>query len=233
MLATILWIFITSVSNAQIPAPPLKGQRLDVEKIKEKYWTQAQDLEPRVIQHRLYSKENRFELGVFAGKEIMDPFLSVKNYGGQLGYHLSEFFAVRVIGWKNFVSDSQALTMLKRDIGTSTNSNAPKSFLGGELEFSPLYGKLSVLGKSIIYYDLHLMLGLGRTVTENGNYLTPFIGIGQQVYLSRYFAIQLDYRLLRYREEILQKRVSAELGRSLGFQNTYTDVIILGLRVFI
>ena len=34
------------------------------------------------------------------------------------------------------------------------------------------HGKLSLIGKSIIYYDLHLLGGVGQTSTEAGTYRT-------------------------------------------------------------
>jgi outer membrane beta-barrel protein len=174
----VLLLLFSASSFADNSATTTAPEKLPVDKIKEKYWQKGNDVEVSVIQNRLYSKAHTFELGVYVGSISTDPFLSVKNYGLSLGYHINDYFGIVALAWKESVSPSSALTLLQSSENTTANTNDPKSFWGGELDFVPLYGKLSLVGKAIIYFDTHVDAGAGETSTETGNYLTPFIGIG-------------------------------------------------------
>src|SRR4051794_20831304 len=74
-----------------------KTEKLNVQAIKEKYWAKGEEGELRVVQNRLFTKANRLEFALYAGNVATDPFLSVKNVGGLLSYHLSEYVAVNAL----------------------------------------------------------------------------------------------------------------------------------------
>lgn len=205
------------------------AERVNVENIKEKYWARGDETELGVVQNRAYSKANKWEVGVYGGAVLTDPFLDVKNAGFSLGYHFSEYFEVRANMWKDFASGSTALGTFQSTLGGETNYNKPKAYYGGEAVGSLLYGKLSVLGKSIIYFDLHLLGGLGATNTQNGTYVTPHVGVGQQVYVSKSTSISLDYRLMYYHEQIVERVIPTKIGQDVGSRNNFSNVITLGV----
>lgn len=210
----------------------------DVDKIKEKYWARGDESELGVVQNRVYSKEHKLEVGTFVGLLSSDPFLDVTNVGASIGYHLSETFSGHLLGWKSLVSPSSALKLLQEPVGTgglgtTANTNKPKFFLGAEGQASVLYGKLSVLGKAIIYYDFHFNGGLGMTGTESGSYLTPFIGLGQKVYLSKNIALSVDYRIMRYNENIVEKILPTKIGQVVGQRDNWSHSVNLGVSFLI
>ncbi len=208
---------------------PESGQLLKIDNLKKKYWEKGDDSSLRVVQNRLYSKAKRFEIGAYVGTISTDPFLNVRCFGGLLGYFFSDEFGVNFIYWKNIVSDSSALATLRQQTGLVTNTNEPDSFYGGEFTYSPIYGKLSLSGKLIVYYDFHVLIGLGVTKTETGSPLTPELGLGQQTYLARKTALRLDYRMTYYKENIKEKVNVATKGLVIGSRNTFNDVITLGI----
>lgn len=205
------------------------GESVEVDKIKEKYWAKGSDAEMGVIQSRLYSNAGKVEVGVFGGIISSDPFLSTKHLGGSAGYYFNDYFALHAIGWKSAASGSAALKTFESDAGFTANTNHPKSFYGVQASGDFLYGKLSLLGKMIIYFDLHVRGGLGSTQTESGNYLTPFVGLGPQIHLNKRISLSFDYRMMRYRENIVGKAPGANYGKVVGNRVNYTDVISLGL----
>jgi outer membrane beta-barrel protein len=105
-------------------------------------------------------------------------------------------------------------------------------YYGGEIEWSPLYGKISLSGASIVHYDAHLLFGLGVTDTQSGTELTPSIGLGPQFYLGQHAAIRMDYRVTFYNEEIRQ---TALLTRPpvAGTRDNFSHHITLGLIFFL
>jgi len=219
----------TRKNNSSSPRP----QDISAENVKQRYWSQGSESDLGVVQNRLYTKESKIELQPFFGFISADPFLDVHSYGGLLGYHFSEYFAVNALGWKHNVSGSSALERLETDITTgaptTANLNKPEWFVGSELQFSPLYGKLSLMGKMILYYDFHLMAGAGMTKTQNGQYITPFLGIGQQIYLSQWAALRLDYRHMYYKEEIIERVRPSTFGHVIGKRSTWTSALTMGV----
>lgn len=216
----------SSSSDGSAESPSV--ERVNVESIKQKYWARGDAAELGVVQNRTYSKDHKFEIGVFGGFVTTDPFINVKNTGFQFGYHWSEYISTHFVYWHDYVSPSSALETFQDTIGATTNYNPPRNYYGGEVEGSILYGKLSLMGKKIIYYDLHLIGGVGLMNTDNGTYFTPDIGIGQQVYLTKSIALRLDYRLMTYHEAIKEEVIISRLGQIDGYRQNWTNAITIG-----
>lgn len=213
---------------------PAASEEVDVEGIKKKYWATGDESELGVVQNRLYSKARRFNLGVSGGTIIGDPFLTTQTYGVNAGYHFSEYFGLNLMYWKLPTSKSEALKTFEAPprSGATANTNYPKSFYGGELSYSPLYGKLSLVGKSIIYYDFHLLGGGGITRTETGNYATGLVGAGQRFYLSSFMSLRVDYRVLGYKENIKEKGITTQIGQDRGDRMAWNHSISIGIDFF-
>jgi outer membrane beta-barrel protein len=199
----------------------------DIEKMGSKYWAQGRDSDLSVVQNRKFYKNKKLELTAFGGVISNDPFVDIKQTGGSLGFHINEYFAVRVSAWKCFVTPSSAMATLNEQVGAVANTNEPSYTVDGEVLFAPIYGKLSFLGAKIIYYDLHVLGGLGTTMTESGSYLTPLVGIGQQVFITKRVSIPLDYRIGYYRDAVLAK--SENTRRIAGYRDTFSYVFTLGV----
>ncbi|MGE0616510.1 MAG: outer membrane beta-barrel domain-containing protein [Bacteriovoracia bacterium] len=206
------------------------AKRVDVEKFKKQYWGQGKDFD--VVQNRIYSKEKRLEVSLFGGFVSTDPFLSVKNVGGSVGFHFSEYLSVHMIGWKSYAGPSSALENFRQSVaGADANYNLPQWFAGAEVSASVIYGKLSFIGKQILYYDFHINAGGGATGTESGKEGTLLFGLGQQIYLSQNLAFRLDYRFTRYNENIVDRfnGTNAFVTRRTNWSNVFT----MGLSLFL
>jgi outer membrane beta-barrel protein len=206
-----------------------QAEQVDVNAIKEKYWARGEEAELGVVQNRQYSKSGKIQVGVLGGLIFSDPFLSIQSVGGQAGYHFTETLGVSLIGWTKRVGSSDALDTFQRYTTGSTNANRPRWYAGTEFNYSLLYGKLSLIGKSIIYYDMHLLGGFGVTSTDSGRYLTGTLGVGQRFYLSRLMSLRLDYRLMPYRENIIEQNITSQLGQIKGQRVNYSNSISLGI----
>lgn len=231
----IFWILsiamIVIAGEASAEEPSSGGEKMNVENIKEKYWARGDENEMSVVQNRLYSKSRKFEVGFFGGLISTDPFLSVKNTGASVGFHFSEYLALHFLTWKSYTTPSTALKTFQETIGATTNNNPPKSFFGAEGSASILYGKLSLVGKAIIYYDFHLLGGAGSTATESGSYFTPLAGLGQQVYLSQFLSLRIDYRAMRYNETIIEKVITSKLGKPIGDRTNWSHGVTFGVTI--
>ena len=222
-------LIIASILAALASPPVSADEKVNVDSIKEKYWAQGEQQELNVVQNRQYTKSKKIELGAFGGLIFSDPFLSVKLAGASVGFHLSEYFSIHAFGWKHFVSSSSALQTFEATRNATTNTNKPRAFFGAEAVGSFLYGKLSLIGRKILHYDFHVLGGGGVTNTESGNYATPFLGVGQQVYVADAVSIRLDYRLMAYREDIREKVIPTKIGQTVGTRWNWTNAITLGV----
>lgn len=216
----------TGVANSSATSD---AENLDISAIKEKYWARGNETEMGVIQNRLYSKSGKFQLGVTGGVVYSDPFLSIQNVGGNVGYHLTEYIAFEVLALKYLSGPSAALEIFKKFRGATANTNMPIRYYGAEFVGSLLYGKLSLVGKSIIYYDFHLLAGGGMTETESGKSATAAPGLGQRFYISRFLSMRMDYRLMFYNEIIVEKEIPTKLGQPLGERMNWSHTINLGV----
>ncbi len=208
-----------------------EAEQVNIDSIKQKYWARGDDTEVGVVQNRTYSKKGRLEFSLLGGVLYSDPFLNIKTLGGSLGYHLSEYVSFHVMGFKEYANPSSALNTFQETLGATTNTNIPKYYFGAETMGSIFYGKLSVLGKSIIYYDFYVTGGAGGTNTESGTYITPNAGLGQRFFLNKNFSIRMDYRLMYYNETILEKVVPTQIGQSKGDRANWNNVIMFGLSI--
>jgi outer membrane beta-barrel protein len=208
---------------------------VQVDTVKDAYWNRTSDGEIEVVQNRQYSKKHRLSILAGAGTVSADPFLSIKSLATELSFHFTESFAVAGIYKKFLVSDSSYLDELQSGLVTGTastaNTNKPNAFYGGEIEWSPLYGKISLSGASIVHYDAHLLFGAGVTDTESGKYFTPSIGFGPQFYVSNRIALRLDYRLAIYKETIPEKVLVSR--PNAGERTNFSHQVALGLEVFL
>lgn len=225
------------------------AEKVNVDTIKEKYWARGDESELGVVQNRLYSKASKIELGIYGGIISSDPFLNVQSLGFSAGYHFNEYISVHALYWKEFNQASSAETSLESTTnGVHSDSNPAQYFYGAEARASLIYGKLSIVGKAIIYYDLHVLGGLGNTHTESkgsapitgetpfdkaDNHVTGLAGIGQQIYLSKFASLTLDYRAMVYSENQYEQNAAASYGNALGTRTNWSHSITLGVSFLI
>lgn len=211
------------------------AKRVNVEKLKKQYWSQESDY--NVVQNRVYTKANRIETSLYAGSMLTDPFLSVSVLGISLGYHFNEQFSLHGLLWRNFSSRSSALERLEVDTNRTANTNDLLWYYGGEVRWSVIYGKLSLLGKTILYYDMHLSGGAGQMKTESGDNFAQSLGLGQQVYLSQSLGLFMGYRMVHFDEKLLDKAGSGVAGTGTYTpkfsRSNFSHTLLLGISWFL
>jgi outer membrane beta-barrel protein len=178
-------------------------ERIDVQSMKRRYWTVGNEDLMDVVQNRLYTKKGRMEFAARYGFWSDDPFQSQKTMGLSGGYHLSEFLSIH--GFYASVSSANNQAYTAALAATNNNIlpdiNPAKSVYGAEARASLIYGKLSLLGKSIVYYDLNVAAGLSQHKATVGSSTGYFVGLGQQFYLNKTLFLTVDYRMLFHTDQ--------------------------------
>ena len=198
-------------------------EKIDVQTMKRRYWTVGNEDLMSVVQNRLYTKKGRAEVSLNLGFYSDDPFISANSGALRVGYHLNETWSIHAFYAKIKSSFSTAYDAARRDTFTPV-VNPAKTLYGGEARYSAIYGKLSILGKSIIYYDFNLALGVAQIKTNVDSPIAPMIGLGQQIFVSKKAFLSMDYRLMYHSEKF--PVVS-------GSRTLYTNWVQLGIGSFL
>ncbi len=159
-------------------------------------FAQAEELENpgtvSAVQERAYRMQHELNLSV--GVLPLDAFY--KGLYAQVGYvfHFTDSFAWQVgRGGYSYSARTGLREQLERDFGVlPTAFDEVQFFVGSDLMWKPLYGKLSVLNRWVLHGEVFAILG--ATIFRFTNTFRPGInvGAGGRVFLTKYASLRLD-----------------------------------------
>jgi outer membrane beta-barrel protein len=175
-------------------APPPEAQNLsDLAKL-------APFSDIAVIQRRFLPKTDRFEFSASGFTNLNNPFFSAYGLGLEVDYYLREQYAIGAIAQANTTASRQATDDLekKQKISTS-NLVTSKGFEGLIFKWNPIYGKMTLLNKTIVPFDLNFSVGAGMTQTTAGHSeITYRLGTSQVFAYSKSMAFRWDFGINQY-----------------------------------
>lgn len=163
-------------------------------------WSQAELLEPPAsstyaLQDRAYRLQNEFT--VMIGVLPSDPYTKGLYAQGGYAFHFNDFFGIQARGAYSVSFPSKLREQLERDFTIlPTAFSQVLFFVGGDVVFRPLYGKLSFLNRFVIHGELHLFAGGSAFGFTDG--VTPSlrpaldVGGGGRVFLGKNASLRLD-----------------------------------------
>jgi outer membrane beta-barrel protein len=195
------------------------------------------------VSGQLYRKAGKLELTIPAGVfSLNDAFFSKYMVGAKLTYHLTETWSLGVNGSFGTSSATGSTSICTVNAGCNPATSGQlnqvpgdiKWIAGGEVGFSPLYGKLNLFGEKALHFDLSLLVGadlvsyrdvLDATAANAGatpgTVSTPggHVGIGARLFFARFMALRLELRDVFYKVSALptgnlQTQLLAEAGLS-------------------
>lgn len=146
------------------------------------------------IQDRAYRMQH--ELGLSVGVLPLDAF--TKGLYAQVSYtaHFTDSFAWMVgRGAYAYNVNTGLRDQLQRDFGvlpTNADFDAVQFFVGSDVMWTPFYGKVAVLNRSVLHGELFLLLGASlfkftQTFRPGVNW-----GGGVRLFLSQWVSVRLD-----------------------------------------
>jgi len=179
-----------------------------------------------VVQNRFFLKTGRFEIAPVGGLVPNDPMVRRLLGGFALNYHFSEEFSAssQIFYSPDLAeSDLKGLTNTLVQIansgtgGVSFQQPVDKIILGATFsaQWAPVYGKINLLGESVLNFDLYLQGGLGLLTLQRGyarynsgqvqidrtevDVMVPAsMGFGIDFFLNQRTALKIDVRNLMY-----------------------------------
>lgn len=211
----LLSVFILSMTMTVQSYAQYQGRdkKINTRKLVDDYWTPSEK-KYSLIQQRYFVKSNRIMLSATAGTHVNNP--QHEGYVAQagVGYFLSETLGFEVQYANSSLKGNDVIDKLDGLDGGGSTLDRTKtlSYIGGAINYSPIYAKMSFLGYKILYYDLILSAQLGQTEYEQtqltsstkASSLTVGLGITQLFYLNKYLSLRVDFNNRFYNAEVLK-----------------------------
>ncbi len=189
-------------------------EKVDISDLEQKYWA-PKDVEFNVVQNRLYSKAGRFGLTPSIGPLVTDSFSSGSVLGLSANYYFSERYGIEASYSKYNLKDSSVTEGFISSNGTTADFNRQTYFYGVSFNWVPIYAKLSLLEKKILYFDMSISPGIGvmgyeqqvasgAAPAETSPTIT--LDIAQHYFLSKEFAFRIDMRNRFYNDKVIKYR---------------------------
>ncbi len=147
-----------------------------------------------VIQKRYLPKTHRFEISGLGFTNLNNPFFNNLGFGAKGTYHFSENIGIEgVANWFGVAARQVTKDLEEKALVDAANTVTARSFLGVAAKWSPVYGKISLMNKSIIPFDLSFSAGGGLTKTDvSGGEPTLHLGTSQNFAMSKAWAFRWD-----------------------------------------
>lgn len=193
------------------------------------FWAERRGV--RVLQRRLFTKENRLQLSLSMGIVPNDPYVSYFPIGGRVAYWISEPIGFELSGSWN----GEALASTT-DIGDAFREAGFDFFprdqqrwrANAAVLWAPMYGKFSLLGRKIAHFDWTVAAGFGvlgvETPPEDNigvpeNKVVPevILGTGWTLWLAQSWALRVDYRQFIFQKSSGGVALPSEISLGASF----------------
>jgi len=210
------------------------------------------------IENRFFLKGQRFEVTPMFGYVPNNPFAKRFLGGVFVGYHFNEQFSAQAtIAYAPDLEESDlkgltsALVVIAHSGPGGANFQQPIDKLtlwaafGGT--WSPFYGKINLIGETVLNFDLYLSAGLGMiskvdyqavyddsapnfVSLQGGTHqalFSPTAGIGTNFFINQFMALKIDSRFAFWVDKQPQYCAGADCQPVSG-QRLYNNFVISG-----
>jgi outer membrane beta-barrel protein len=171
-----------------------------------------------VVSNKLINKNNRISVGLSLGSSFRNDLASNSFLSAAGVYYLDSRSGVGASIDLARDSKDSLRQKIADQTGFKSNIYPAKYIVGAHYLYSPIYGKYSWRGNSIIRFDIYGTLGLGfrKTEVDNQPLITSGIGMNHFVYKNR-LAITPEFKVLIYKNESTVIANQLKIGSSWLF----------------
>jgi outer membrane beta-barrel protein len=148
------------------------------------------------VQRKVYLKRSRFELAPFVTVSVNDPYYSKVGATVRGAWYLADTLAIAGRFSALGVVPTDDVSTAKRTFGGRIFYSVPQWVATGNVEWSPIYGKVAFLN-SILHFDAYVLGGLGAVRTETsalpgrGLNLAADLGLGVRFVTRDWLAVNV------------------------------------------
>ncbi len=148
------------------------------------------------VQRKVYLKKGRFELAPLVTFSVNDPYYSKVGAAVRGAWYLADTLAISARVSAMQVLPSDDVRIAKRTFQSRIFYSVPQWSAMGDVEWSPLYGKVAFLN-DILHFDAYVLGGMGVVNTEmskvdnRGPSLAADLGVGVRFVARDFLAVNV------------------------------------------
>ena len=217
--ATPLWAQNSEATNQDFDS--LGDNRIIMDKAK----ALNPEKEVSVVQNRIVSRRNRFEIAPeFAGTFGGDTYTKTQSLGLTVHYHFNPNLSVgmRYNHFFNQLTPEGKALFNRAYEDFKANPNNPtaqipdldyaKSETLALVNWYPIYGKMNLFDKAITHFDLYAVLGYGQVEMLSGSTPTYTVGGGFGFWHTQHLTSRLEMRYQNYQAQYYTGKKSLDLA---------------------
>ncbi|MCP4606112.1 MAG: outer membrane beta-barrel domain-containing protein [Proteobacteria bacterium] len=152
-----------------------------------------QGLNTLAVQNRQHSMSHEF--GVWIGALPMDAFTKGLTFTGAYTFHFNDIFAWEIGQFTySYGIDTDLVDELESLSTGPTPFEVVKHFATSSFMFKPVYGKMALLNRALIYGEVFILAGAGYGWMTITNRPVIDVGVGGRIYAGKYVSFRLDVR---------------------------------------
>jgi outer membrane beta-barrel protein len=179
---------------AAIVAPAMAQDTVDLGVLQER--------EIRVVQKMKFQKEDKVEVGLGLGVMPFDGYTTAPQLSLRGAFHLSENLAAEVNLGGGYGFKTDRYTELEGpSYGVAVEAYRYLAHAEIDLQYTPIYAKLNLFGKTVFHHDVYALIGVGAHVKQSvlpsaDIAIAPGgpIGIGTRIFLSKAMLMRVELR---------------------------------------
>lgn len=171
-----------------------------------------------VIQKNYMPKTGRFAAN--GGLTLFPSDVFFKTFGAQIrgSYFFNETWGAEINGIFLTSTKSNELKDLEGKQSVSVSNLATlKSYLGGQVYFSSMYGKYAFNDRKIFPFEIYQTLGVGQMTTDKSSNPAFSVGLGQMISMSRDSALRLDLTFQFFQTETVSGSKQSQSSLLINF----------------
>lgn len=200
LLLGLIVLMVGNFSRAEIMEDfdSLGGNKVLLEKAK----ALNPEVDVEIVQNRIVDRHQRNEFYPEYGNIIGgDIYMNTQFLGMNYQHHFNPRWSIGA-KYSYYLNELRSEGQhLIDQFGFIPELDWPKQSYLGLLNYYPLYGKFSWLGKGVAHFDVYFLLGYGNLELKSGPTEALTAGMGVGIWISRHLTSRLEMRVLDFESE--------------------------------
>jgi len=155
----------------------------------------AGDRAVSVIQQKPLIRAMRVELTPTFGYTVNETMREYMQAAATLRFHITDEWSVGINYGHYFSSNQDLVDELQGEYAIFPERNSIQWFAGGDVGWSPIYGKFVLFETGIVHWDLFLTAGAGVTKTLAPDpVVTATAGLGARFYMTQWLTLTVELK---------------------------------------